>query len=64
MSPLLFLLTVEGLSILIEKAKMEGRPKEVKISSIIRIAHLLFVNDVLLFGRVFFGENDKYIRKF
>lgn len=42
---------MEGLSRLILKAKEEGVIGEVHISMLIRITHLLFVDDFLLFGK-------------
>ena len=50
LSTLLFLLIIEGISILIEKEKVEGILIGVKIYSFIRIIHLVFVDDVLLLG--------------
>lgn len=52
LSSLLFLLDIEGLSHMIKKAKDECKIKGVKISASIFITHLLFVDDVLLFGGV------------
>jgi hypothetical protein len=51
MSPFLFMLIVEGLSRLIKQATQEGRLVGIKISSVIKITHLLFVDDVLIFGK-------------
>ena len=50
LSPLLFLLVIEGLSRLISVTKDEGKIKGIKLSSLIFITRLLFVNDVVLFG--------------
>ena len=49
MSPLLFLLIVEGLSMLINKEKGEGKIAGLNISRILRITHILYVDDVVLF---------------
>jgi len=46
----------EGLSKLIEKAKLEGIICGVKLSDRIRITHILFVDDVLLSGKGIVGE--------
>ena len=50
LSPLLFILVIEGLSLLIEDAKRNGKIKGIKISSHLFLTHLLFVDDVILFG--------------
>lgn len=50
LSPLLFLLVIEGLSRLINEAKKKMKIKGIKISSSLFIMHLLFVDDVLIFG--------------
>jgi hypothetical protein len=50
LSPLLFLLIVEGLSRIILKLVVEGKIEGVLVAKGIRITHLLFVDDVLLFG--------------
>ena len=50
LSPLLFLLMVEGLSLLIHNEKRMGRIKGIRLSSILSITHILFVDDVVLFG--------------
>ena len=50
LSSLLFILVIEGLSLLIEDAKRNGKVKGIKISSHLFLTHLLFVDDVILFG--------------
>ena len=50
LSPLLFILVIEGLSLLIEDAKRNGKIKGIKISHHLSLTHLLFVDDVILFG--------------
>jgi hypothetical protein len=50
LSPLLFLLVVEGLSRSIQKLVVERKIEGVLVEKGIRITHLLFVDDVLLFG--------------
>ena len=52
LSPLLFLLIVEGFNLLITNAKKRGLNKGVSITSVMAMAHLVFVDDVVLFGRV------------
>ena len=56
LSPLLFILVIEGLSLLIEDAKWNGKIKGIKISSHLSLTHLLFVDDVILFGLGSFKE--------
>ena len=56
LSPLLFILVIEGLSILIEDAKRNGKIKGIKILSQLFLTHLLFVDDVILFGLGTFEE--------
>jgi mannosylglycoprotein endo-beta-mannosidase len=51
LSPLLFLLIVEGLSILLKKLVEEDKIKGVGVAKGIIITHLLFVDDIILFGR-------------
>lgn len=48
LSPLLFILVIEGLSHLIHQARDEGLIAGVKVSQNHHISHLLFVDDVLL----------------
>ena len=47
---MLFLLTVEGFSLLIHKDKWFGLIKGLKFSSTLSITHILFVDDVVMFG--------------
>lgn len=49
LSPLFFLLVVEGLSQFLKKAFVEGDFKGIPISPTLYITHLLFVNDILIF---------------
>ena len=50
MSPFLFLLDAEALNLLVAQAKRDKRIKGIKVSRKICITHLLFVDDVLIFG--------------
>ena len=52
----LFILVIEGLSLLIEDAKRNGRIKGIKISPQLFLTHLLFVDDVIMFGLGSFEE--------
>jgi hypothetical protein len=49
LSPLLFLLVVESLSHFLTEAKTTGTFRGIKISSVLHISHLLFVDDILIF---------------
>ena len=50
LSPLLFILTIESLSLLVNQAHLESHIQGIKVSSSLHLTHLLFVDDVLLFG--------------
>ena len=50
MSPLLFLLMIEGLSIMVSKACKDGFFTGIKFAYDVKITHLLFVDDVIFFG--------------
>ena len=50
LSPLLFILVIEGLSLLIVDARIHGLIRGIKISSSLALTHLLFVDDVILMG--------------
>ena len=52
LSPLLFLLVIEGLSRLINSRKDDERIKGIDITITKAITHLFFVDDVLVFGSV------------
>lgn len=49
LSPLLFLLIMEGFSRLLKKERSNGTRGQVEITDMIVISHLLFVDDVLIF---------------
>jgi hypothetical protein len=48
LSPLLFILVMEGLSLLLKKAQLDGKISGVKISRLHKILNLFFVDDVLI----------------
>jgi hypothetical protein len=48
LSPLLFILVLEGLSILLKNSQAEGHLTGIKVSGQIHILHILFVDDVLI----------------
>ena len=50
MSPLIFILVIEGLSLLIKDAQNNGKIMGIRISSHLSLTHLIFVDDVILFG--------------
>jgi hypothetical protein len=49
LSPLLFILAMEGLSLLLKNSQSEGKISGVKVSRVVWILHLLFVDDVLIY---------------
>lgn len=56
LSPLLFLLVIEGISRLLIRANAAGRILGIKVSKNLHITNLFFVDDVLLFGVGIIGE--------
>jgi hypothetical protein len=48
LSPLLFILVMEGLSLSLKKSHSEGKLTGIKVSRMVRILHLLFVDDVII----------------
>ena len=56
LSPLLFILVIEGLSLLIKDAQNNGKIMGINISFQLSFTHLLFVDDVILFGSGTFEE--------
>jgi hypothetical protein len=56
LSPLLFILVMEGLSLLLKKGQEEGKLSGVKISRLVKILHLFFVDDVLIMTKATFHE--------
>lgn len=50
LSPLLFMLIIEGLSGFIKKVASEKRLEGIRVIAVVKITHLLFVDDVLPFG--------------
>lgn len=51
LSPLLFLLVIEGMSQMICVVKRDGKLKGIKLSPRVIITHLLFMDDVVFLGR-------------
>ena len=50
LSPILFLLVIEGLSRLLTDARISGRIKGVLFNSALALTHILFVDDVIIYG--------------
>ena len=50
LSPLLFILVIEGFSLLIRDARNNGLIRGIQISPSLALSHLLFVDDVILMG--------------
>ena len=50
LSPLLFLLAVEGISLMIHNAKIQGSLKGIEAAENFWVTHLLFVDDIILFS--------------
>jgi hypothetical protein len=48
LSPLLFILVMEGLSLLLKESQREGKLTGIKVSRSIKILHILFVDDVII----------------
>jgi hypothetical protein len=56
LSPLLFILVLEGLSILLKLKQAEGLIKGVKVAGLTHILHILFADDVLILTSANFAE--------
>ena len=56
LSPLLFILIIEGLGLLIADARDHGLIKGIKASSTLSLTHLLFLDDVILLGTSTFSK--------
>ena len=56
LSPLLFILVMEGLSLLLKNFIGEGILTGIKVSRLYKILHLLFVDDVLIMTRATLQE--------
>jgi hypothetical protein len=58
LSPLLFILVMEGLSLLMKSSIGEGNLSGIKVSRMIKILHLLFVDDVLIMTKATIKRMD------
>jgi hypothetical protein len=56
LSPLLFILVMEGLSLSLKKGQADGKLTGIKVSRLIKILHLLFVDDVLIMTKASIEE--------
>jgi hypothetical protein len=56
LSPLLFILVIEGLSLILKDKKAVGKLTGIKVSRLIRIIHILFVDDILLMTNASLNE--------
>jgi hypothetical protein len=59
LSPLLFILVMEGLSLSLKKAQNDGLITRIKVSRLIKILHLLFVDDILIMSKASSTEWEK-----
>jgi hypothetical protein len=67
LSPLLFILVMEGLSLLLKEIQSEGKLTGIKVSRIIKILHIFFVDDVIIMKKDTLSEwweIDKLIKLF
>jgi hypothetical protein len=56
LSPLLFILVMEGLSLALKRSQAEGTLTGIKVSRLIKILHLLFVDDILIMTKASIPE--------
>ena len=61
-SPFIFLLVAEALNRSIHNARKERMIKGVRIANQIELTHVLFVDDVLMFGEGNFGNLEKLVK--
>ena len=67
LSPLLFILVMDGLSLLLKKSQTKGRITGIKVSRLVKILHLLFVDDFLIMSNdspLEWKEIDKLLKIF
>jgi len=67
LSPLLFILVMEGLSLLLKEIQRDGKLSSIKVSRIIKILHLFFFDDVLIMTSASLQECveiDSHIKSF
>jgi len=56
LSPLLFILVMKSISLLLKKGQVKGNITGVKVSRIIKVLHLIFVDDVLIMSKASLDE--------
>jgi hypothetical protein len=56
LSPLLFILIMEGLSLALKKSKEEGLLTGIKVSGLINVLHLLSINDIIIMTKKTIAE--------
>jgi hypothetical protein len=56
LSPFLFILIMEGLSLALKKSKEEGLLTGIKVSRLYKTIHLLFVDDILILSKASIAE--------
>jgi hypothetical protein len=56
LSPLLFILVMESISLLLRKNQSEGGLSGVKVSRVVKILHLIFVDDILIMSKASLEE--------
>jgi hypothetical protein len=56
LSLLIFILVMESISLLLKKGQVEGKLTRVKVSRIIKVLHLICVDDVLIMSKVSLEE--------
>jgi hypothetical protein len=59
LSPLLFILVMEGLNLSLKKAQADGALTGIKVSRLIKVLHLLFVDDILIMSKASIAEWEK-----
>jgi hypothetical protein len=67
LSPLLFILVMEGLSLLLKESQREGKLSSINVSRTIKILHILFVDDVIIMTNAIveeWWEIDKVLKSF
>jgi hypothetical protein len=67
LSPLLFILVMEGLSLLLKESQSDGLLTGIKVSRTIKILHIMFVDDVIIMSNASLSEwweIDKIIKLF
>jgi hypothetical protein len=56
LSPLLFIMILEGLNILLKNSQVDGHLKGIKVAGLTHILHILFVDDVLILSTANLAE--------